>query len=259
MPCDDVRIGGTLSSSGISGGQSINNAGIAIQDWSGLFGHVGYSLSPARVAGRPGVVLVGDALPKERYLTLNLAMTQKRRTGGSVLGSAGAYLWSNTDLILGYLADLLGFYLEVDDPLSTTRFVHLKAPDPANVDAFRNERRAVIPLIADEPYWKVGGTEITSTGTGAGTVTNTGNATVYDAIISFSGAGNYVNSTAGWTITVSGACVVDLGNRTITVAGVNSDNLLTSRTDREWGWFLPGANTISRSVTSTVTLRSQYD
>lgn len=258
MPCDDVRIGGTLSSSGISGGISINNAGIAIQDWSGLFGHVGYSLSPARVAGRPGVVLVGDALPKERYLTLNLAMTQKRRTGGTVQASAGAYLWANTDLILQYLSDPLGFYLEVDDPGTTTRFVHLYAPDPASIEAFRNERRAVIPLIADEPYWKVGGNEVTSTGTGAGTVTNSGNVTVYDGIISFSGAGNYVNSTAGWTLAVSSAAVVDLGNRTVTVGGVNSDNLLTTRTDREWGWFLPGANTISRSVSSTLTYRPQY-
>lgn len=258
MSCDDVRIGGILSASGISGGVSINNAGIAVNDWSGLFGHVGYSSTAARVAGRPGVTLVGDALPKERYLTLNLAMTQKRRTGGSVLGSAGEYLWSNTDLILGYLVDPTGFYLEVDDPLSTTRFVFCNAPDPTSIDLLRNERRSIIPIICGEPYWKVGGTEITSTGTGAGTVTNTGNATVYDAIISFSGAGNYVNSTAGWTITTTGACIVDLGNRTIQVGGVNSDNLVSGRTDQAWGWFLPGANTISRSVTSTLTMRSQY-
>jgi hypothetical protein len=258
MACDDLRIGGTLSSSGISGGQSINNSGIAVQDWSGLFGHVGYTLTAARVNGRPGVTLVGDALPKERYLTLNLALINARRTGGSVLSTTGGYLWANTDLILQYLADPTGFYLEVDDPIAT-RFVFCNAPDPATIDYLRAERRAVIPLIASEPYWKVGGTETTSTGTGAGTVTITGNVNVYDAIISFSGAGNYVNSAAGWTLTVSAACIVDLGNRTVQVGGVNSDNLLTSRTDREWGWFIPGANTISRSVTSTVTLRSQYN
>ena len=257
MVCDDLRIGGTLSSSGISGGVSINGTGIVVQDWSGLFGHVGYTLTGARVSGRPGVTLVGDALPKERYLTLNLAFLQERRTGGSVDTNPGGYLWSNTDLVLGYLANPTGFYLEVDDPVGT-RFVFCNAPDPASIDYLRNERRAVIPLVASEPYWKVGGTETTSTGTGAGSVTNTGNATVYDAIISFSGAGNYINSTAGWTITVSSACVVDLGDRTVKVAGVNSDNLMT-RTDRDWGWFEPGANTISRSVTSTMTMRSQYD
>jgi hypothetical protein len=259
MACDDLRIGGTLSASGISGGVSINNAGIAVMDWSGIFGHVGYSSFAARVAGRPGVTLVGDALPKERYLTLNLAMTQKARTGGPVEPSLGAYLWENTDTVLGYLADPVGFYLEVDDPLSTTRFVFCNAPDPALIDLFREERRTSIPIVCSEPYWKVGGQESTNTGTGAGTITNTGNATVYDAILDFAGAGAYTNSTAGWTLTVSAACVLDLGNRTIQVAGVNSDNLLTGRTDQAWGWFLPGANTITRSATVTTTFRSQYN
>lgn len=258
MACDDLRIGGTLSATGISGGVSINNSGIAVQDWSGLFGHVGYSSFAARVAGRPGITLVGDALPKERYLTLNMAFTQAARTGGSVQSSRGAYLWNNTDTFLGYLTNPTGFYLEVDDPLSTTRFVFCNAPDPTAIDMFREERRAAFGLVATHPFWKVGGTEITATGTGAGTITNVGNATVYDAIISFSGAGNFINSTAGWTLTVSAACIVNLGLRTVTVGGVNSDNLLTGRTAQAFGWFVPGANTISRSVTSTTTLRSQW-
>lgn len=259
MPCDDLRIGGTLSASGITGAVSINNAGIAVNDWSGIFGHTGYTVVPARIAGRPGVTLVGDALPKERYLTLNLAMTQMQRTGGAVQSSPGAYLWHNTDTVLGYLTDPTGFYLEVDDPLSTTRFVFCNAPDPASIDLLKNERRSVIPLVASEPFWKVGGTETSNTGTGAGSITNTGNATVYDAILNFSGAGTYTNSTAAWTLTVSAACIIDLGNRTIQVAGVNSDNLLTARTDQAWGWFLPGSNTLSRSVSVTTTFRSQWD
>lgn len=258
MACDDLRIGGTLSASGISGGISINNSGIAVQDWSGLFGHVGYSSVGAKVAGRPGVMLVGDALPKERFLTLSLAFTQAKRTGGSTLASPGAYLWSNTDLILGYMADPLGFYLEVDDPLSTTRFVHCNAPDPASIDYLRQERRAVFPLLATQPYWKVGLQESTNTTNGAGSITNSGNVTVYDAILTFSGAGSFTNSTAAWTLTVSAACVLNLGTRTVTVAGVNSDNLLTARTDQAWGWFLPGANTIATTVSVTTTYRSQY-
>lgn len=258
MACDDLRIGGTLSASGLTGGTSIGNAGIVVQDWSGLFGHVGYSSFAARVAGRPGITLVGDALPKERYLTLNLAFTQKLRTGGAVQTSPGAYLWNNTDTILAFMSNPTGFYLEVDDPFTTTRFVFCNSPDPASIDYLRQERRAVFPLVATHPFWKQGGTEITATGSGAGTITNAGNATVYDAIISFSGAGNFINSTAGWTLTVSAACVVNLGLRTVTVGGVNSDNLLTGRTSQAWGWFLPGANTISRSVTSTATLRSQW-
>lgn len=35
MPtCDDLRIGGTLSATGITGGTSVNNYGISVEDWS---------------------------------------------------------------------------------------------------------------------------------------------------------------------------------------------------------------------------------
>lgn len=259
MPvCNDLRLGGTLSASGITGGVSINNSRIAIADWSGIFGHVGHSYQNLAVAGRPGVVLTGDGLPLERFVTLPLLITRWNETGRGALTapSEGAQMWDNTDLLIGYLGTRTGFYLEVDDPDGTKRFTFCYA---ANADPISQTkwRRITVALISPWPYWKLGGTEFTNTASGAGTITVTGNVPVFDPVITFSAAGTYSNTTAGWTLTTTGACVIDVGARTVQVGGVNNDNLLT-RTDREWAWFEVGANTISRSVSCTTTMRMQY-
>lgn len=260
MACDDLRIGGTLSATGISGGISIADSRLTISDWSGIFGHVGYSLQVVQISGRPGGTLVGDGLGLVRFITLPLLITRWSTTGkGSLVASSyGKQLWDNTDLILGYLANPDGFYLEVDDPETGTRFTQCFTPNPSPISQIE-WRRMSIPIVSPWPYWSEGGNELTNTGTGAGSLTNNGNVPIYDAILTFSGAGTFTNSTAGWTITVSAACVIDLGNRTVQVAGVNSDGLMTARTSRDWGWFEVGANTLARSVSVTVTYREQFE
>jgi hypothetical protein len=166
-------------------------------------------------------------------------------------------MWDNTDQIAVYLADRDGFYLEVDHPTLGSRFELCYALNAASISQPKRERNIVVPLTCPWPYWKEGGTEFTNTATGAGTITNTGDVTIYDPVITFSGAGTYTNSTEGWTLTTTGACVIDVGARTVTVGGVNNDNLLT-RTDREWAWFAVGANSVTRSVSCTTTFRVQY-
>lgn len=260
MPdCDDLRIGGTLSGSGITGGVSIQDTRIMVSDWSGIFGHVGHSYQPMAVAGRPGVVLTGDGLPLERFITLPLLITRWNEVsrGAITAPSEGAQLWDNTDLLLGYLANRNGFYLEVDDPDGTSRFAFCYAVTPAAISQIE-WRRMAVGLIAPWPYWKLGDTQFSDTASGGGTITITGNVPVFDPVITFSGAGTYTNTTAGWTLTTTGACVVDVGARTVQVGGVNNDNLLT-RTDREWAWFEVGANSITRSVSCTTVLRQQYE
>lgn len=261
MPnCDDLRIGGVLSASGIAGGISIQDTRIMVSDWSGIFGHVGYSLQAVQVSGRPGSALVGDGLGLSRSITLPLLITRWGPTskGALVASSYGKQLWDNTDLLLGYLADNAGFYLEVDDPEAGTRFVQAYAINPAPL-AQREWRRIQVPLLCPWPYWSEGDAENSVAGSGAGTITVGGNVDVFDAILTFSGAGTYTNSTAGWTLTVSAACVINCKTRRVTVGGVNSDNLLTARTHRDFAWFQPGANTISRSVSVTTTWRDQFE
>ena len=262
MACDDLRIGGTLSGSGITGGVSISDTRIAVADWSGIFGHVAISRQAVGVTGRPGVTLVGDALPLERVITLPLLITRWNQTTkyGLTEPTFGEQLWRNTDLLLGYLADPDGFYLETDDPDGTTRFVLGYALSAVPIGQ-TSWRRLTVPILCPYPYWRLGGTQQSVFGSGAGTVTIVGNVNVYDAVLVFAGDGTYTNSTAAWSITITGsssAVTVDLGARTVKQAGVDADNLM-SRTDREWGFFVPGLNTLARSVSVTTTLRDQFE
>lgn len=258
-PCDDLRIGGTLTGPGITGGISIQNTRMMVADWSGIFGHVGHSLKPLQIAGRPGVVLTGDGLPLARQIALPLVVTNWNEQGARKKSSAsfGGQLWDNTDLLASYLANRAGFYLEVDHPDLGSRFAYCYAMVPAGFTQME-WRRATIPMTAPWPYWKEGGAEFSLAGSGAAVITVLGDVPIWDPVLSFSAAGTYTNSTAGWTIVTSGACVVDVGARRITVAGVDSDNLLTSRTHREIAWFEPGANSVTRSVSVTTTFRNQY-
>jgi hypothetical protein len=76
----------------------------------------------------------------------------------------------------------------------------------------------------------------------------------------FAGDGTFTHSTLGWTLTITGsasAVTVDLGARTVTQAGVPADQLLTRNT-RDWGWFTPGSNAVTSTVSVVWTWRPQY-
>jgi hypothetical protein len=122
-------------------------------------------------------------------------------------------------------------------------------------------RRLSVPLWSPNPYWRAGGTQSTDTISGADTLAVAGNVSVYDAVLVFSGDGAFTNSTAGWTLTIAGSVspvTVDLGQRTVTQAGSPADQLLTP-TDRSWGWFRPGNNSVTSSVSTTVTWRNSFN
>lgn len=249
--CDDLYLGGTLSGTGITGGTNINSTLLGVENWSGVLGHTGLGYNPVEVSGRPGGTLTGDGLAKARLLNLNMVIM---RNGALATGPLN--LVANTDTFLTLLAKPAGNYLEVVLPDATRRFLHVTALDPASIGQQRTNRHISVPLYSSLPYWHLGGTQ--SSYTSGGTITNAGPMTVYDAVVTM-GNGTFTNSTAGWSLTIAGAAgsvIVDLGARTVTESGVPADQLLT-RTDREWGWFLPGANTVTGSA--TVTWRSQYN
>lgn len=249
--CDDLWLGGTLSGSGITGGTNINSTLLGVEDWSGVLGHTGISYVPVEVSGRQGGSLTGDGLAKARLLQLNMVITRN-----GLLSSGPINLVANTDTFLSLLAKPAGNYLEIVLPDASKRFLHVTALDPASIGQPKTNRHISVSLYSPQPYWHLGGTQ--SSYTSGGTITNAGQVTVYDAVVVFAADGTFTNSTAGWSLTItgsSGAVTVDLGNRTVTQAGIPADQLLT-RTDRDWGWFLPGANTVSGSA--TVTWRTQY-
>lgn len=250
-PCDDLRLGGTLTATGISGGTSINSTKIAVADWAPIFGSPGVSSSPLEVAGRPGAFFAGDELGRARLLNLPIRLT---RVGAL---TACENVWDNTDDFLTLVtADT---YLEVDID-STSRFLPVKTIDSSSFSDWRTSRSISIPLISAWPYWREGGNQSTDTIAGADTLVVAGRKTVYDPVLVFAGAGTFTNTTNGWSITATAGSfpvTVDLGARSVTVGGVAATNRVR-RTSRDWGWFTVGNNTVTSSSSVVVTWRSQY-
>jgi len=228
---------------------SINDTRIFVSDWSGLLGKVGYDRQLVSVAGRAGGYAVGDGVPDIRFATLNLAVTRWAATGRGALTETDEehQLEANTDLLVGYLGDPDGFYLERDMPDGSTRFVHAYAIDPAPIGQ-REWRRLSVPLRCDTPYWLSGGSESSDSLAGSDTLTNGGNARLYSGVLTFPSTGATLASSAlGWTIATaatSAAVVVDLAARTVVRSGTNVDGLLTLA-DGVWPYFEPGANAVT--------------
>lgn len=256
--CDDLRLGGTLTGSGITGGTTINGTTLAVEDWSSILGHTGISFTPVEVAGRPSSYLVGDGLPLSRYPTLNMRI--KSQGECDALDTPADRLLENTDTFMALIARPGGNYLEVDLPDATSRFIHVTALTPALVSQSSQVRRINVPLFSQHAYWHAGGTQSTDTISGADTLVVGGNVTVYDAVLVFAGDGTFTHSGLGWSITIAGstgAVTVDLGARTVKQAGIDADQLLT-RTDNPWGWFISGNNAVTADVSVSVTWRNQY-
>jgi len=259
VTCDDLRLGGTLSSSGISGGTSINSTAIMVSDWAGLFGTAGITGQALEVNGRPGVLYGGDFLGRGRFFNLNMQMTRYGPNKTLVEATPQEQLQANTDDFLQLLT-VPETYLEVDMPDGTSRFLQVTNLDPAYMSKATKVRQIAPPLVADWPYWRQGGQEETDTISGADTITVGGDKSVYDPVLVFAGDGTFTHNALGWSIEVTGsggAVTVDLGNRTVTEGGNPALNRIR-RSDRDWGWFTVGSNSVTTDVSVVVTWRSQF-
>lgn len=265
MPtCDDLRLGGTLSSSGITGGVSINGTAYTVTDWSTIFGTPGQSGSQVEVFGRAGAESVGDLLPQGSAFTLSIAILDRNTAGGLTEPTKAEQKQANTDRFLSLLASRSGVYLEVDIADGTSRFKLVRNFTPAPVQQPRRLRTVRAPLVSDWGLWHEGGMEDSETISGGDTITIDGE-TVWDAQLVFSGDGTFTHSDLGWAIEVtgsSGPVTVNLGNRTVTEGGVAATNRIRRTTvpqmGRFWGWFVNGVNNVTSDVSVDVVWREQY-
>lgn len=262
--CDDLRLGGTLSSTGITGGLSINNTAYSVADWSTIFGTPGLSGSQVQVFGRPGAISAGDLLPQFRTFTLRLNIKDRDDSGGLTEPTAAEQLQANTDAFLSLLGSRTGEYLEVDMPDGTSRFLLVRNLSPAPISQPRRLRSIRAPLESNWGLWREGGNENDETINGTDTLAITGE-TVYDAVLEFSGDGTFTHDDLGWAIEVtgsSGTVTVDLGARTVTEGGSAATNRIRRTTvpgmGRVWGWFPPGTNNVTTDVAVDVIWRTQY-
>jgi len=258
--CDDLRLGGTLSASGIAGGTSINSTALGVADWSQILGSAGMSARLQQINGRPGGFISGDQLGKMRFPILSMRITDLDAFGGLTEPTRYEQKVANTDVFLGLISDPAGQYLELDMADGSQRFIHAHNLDAAALFQPRKLRTIRVPLVSTYPYWKAGGQESSQTISGADVMAFAGNREVYDAVLVFSGDGTFTHSDLGWTIQVTGsagAVTVDLGARTVTEGGADALNRIR-RNNRKWGWFVPGSNNVTSDVSVVVTWRQSF-
>ncbi len=258
--CDDLRLGGTLSAAGLTGGTSINSTALAVADWSQILGSAGISGQVQVINGRPGGLISGDLLGRERYPILAMRITESDDAGGLSEPTRYEQKVVNTDVFLGLITDPDGQYLELDMPDGTSRFIHVSNLGPAPIIQPRRSRTVRVPLVSPFPYWKAGAQEDTDTINGVDVMTVGGNREVYDAVLVFAGDGTFTHDDLGWSIEVTGsgaAVTVDLGDRTVTEAAADALNRIR-RDSRKWGWFVPGANNVTTDVSVVATWRSSH-
>jgi hypothetical protein len=263
MPaCNDLRIGGTLSATGITGGTSINSYAIAVEDWSQILGTAGLSGSVQLVNNRPGGFVAGDLTPKPRFPTLALTMSEFNAAGGLTAPTGPEQKQDNTDDLFALIANPGGNYLEVDMPDNTSRFLYVYNLDAAPIRQPNKTRSIRVPLVSPYGYWKAGGNQSTDTIAGPDTMVVGGNANVWDAVLTFPAAPDttFTHSTLGWAIQVigaSGPVTVNLGTRTVTEGGSPAENLLR-HTDDYWGYFTPGNNSVTATGSVGVVWRNSW-
>lgn len=261
--CDDLKLGGTLSATGITGGTSINSTALYITDWTSILGTPGISGSVTQIAGLPGGRPGGDGLPSPRFFTLNIGMTRWNSTtpGGLTEPTPEEELWENTDDFLTLLAAATLDHpapLEILLPDGTARFLEVANIDPAPIAPAGTRRQISVPLVAQWPYWRASGNESTDTITTSDTLVIGGRVNVYNPVLVFSGDGTFEGP--DWEIEVvdsGGPVTVDLGARTVTEGGLAATNRIR-RTKRYWGYFTAGNNTVDSDVSVEVKWRNQW-
>lgn len=267
VTCDDLKLGGTLSAAGLTGATSINSTALGVADWSTLFGTVGQSGTLVGVYGRPGVIVAGDRLPRERLLTLSVNVHSRVVAGEDCTPSEQALL-DNTDTFLELASRRDGVYLEVTLPDGTTRFTQVENLDPGPMVQPSFFRRFNIPFVARWGMWWSGGQESSQVVSGGTVVAVGGTQIVYDAVLTFSAATTFLHLGLGWGIEALAGTfplTVDLGKRLV-YTGSNPDNHATNRIRRTvvpgdgrlWGWFEPGNNNTTAGANVTVTWRNQW-
>lgn len=249
--CNDLRLGGTLSDSGITGGLSINDTNLSVADWSSILNTGGVRGSVVAVSGRPGGRVVGDLHGRPRFLTLRLNVHRMGPNFTQPLPPL-EQLVKNTDDFMTLISDPFGNYLELDMPDGSSRFLHVVSLDPSEVFQPRSVRSIRSPMVSPWPYWRDSLPEDES----IGALTVDSRVPVYDPVFTTSGDG--VISSSEWSLTIAGSTgtvVIDVGARTVTDNGVPADNILRV-SSRDWAWLNPGANTLTGS--GTVKWRNQY-
>lgn len=263
-PCVSLKLGGTVTDAGITGGIEIGDLRYQVNSWSNLWGSIPIRGSHQRISGRAGRVLTGSRLPDMRLLTLNLRSMPWDSTGGYSDGAG--YTDAECGQIIENLLGMVGFFGD-SDPLviewiiDTSRSLYLEAFAVQGAPVITEGKHRLIsqPLEASYPYWRESVLQ-TDTISGGDTITNPGTAEIFDAELVFSGDGSFSNSTTGLDIAVSGSTgpvTIDALTGVVTMAGVDADGVAAYDSSQIMR-FARGVNTVSSTVSVDVKTRPAY-
>jgi hypothetical protein len=213
--------------------------------------------------GRDGETYRFDKSLSQRYMTLTVATFDRNFEGLITEADRCDQLDVNIDTLLGLID---GRFIIERDVLGETRWIQAElAADVTAVSGpvFGQNNSAytfLIPVRCPYPLWQSETLNQTVI-SGAGTISNAGNARIPNAEFVFSGDGTFTNSDGdeegnsyGMTISGSGAAVtVDVGAGTVVESGSPADNTFTA--DKAWWMRLGRTGDIATvNVTSTVSV-----
>ena len=263
--CSRLRLGGSISGSVLSGGTTIDAAGIAISTSTGMLGHPGYRGANPQLLGSDGSFHQTSKPLRARNLTLNFRAYGRDATG-LVVTSVGEHLEANMDQILE-LIDGAGeqIILERDMADGTTRWIQIQNLVAASFaeGTFFNPSMGSYDLpvfaVAAYPYWQSEAEHTQVVTPGADTIVNAGNARISNAVFALAGAGSFTNDDSGDVLTATAVVTVDVGLRTISNAGSPTPGRLDPP-NRDY-WFRLGkgtTNVTAAAVNTTVTYRDHW-
>lgn len=261
MICEDIKIGGTVTAGGITGGTSVSNYALMVADYSNLWGNVAKRAAAVRSIGQPGGVVTGLEIPDYRISTLTLRSTNLDATGGT---ATAQQLWDNQDTLTSLFTAAGGSVLEWILPAESrwTRFYTLQS---AGVQVVGKYRTLSIPLTGVWPYWQ-SDTQQSQVVNGAGVSISIGGTVqrIYNPTIVFSADGTFTDNTSGLAITVTGSgAPVTVARDTTTgrwtaLEGGSPVPGKLSIADPRW-IFLTRGGTFTSTVSCTVYWRNQWE
>jgi len=269
MPvCDRVRVGGTISGSTLSGGTLIESQAFALLDGhSALLGHPGFQGSDPTRLGIDGEDYQADKAYRPRFMTLSVAAFDRSFNGTITAADRCDQLDINVDTLMGLID---GRFIVERDTEAGTRWIKCQVaagvvaiPGPV-FGGTHSAYTFAIPVKAAYPLWQSETLHQTVI-SGAGTITNAGNARIPNAEFVFAGDGTFTNSDGdengdsyGMTVAgSSGAVTVNVEAGTVTEGGSAADNLFTADKPYWMRLGVPG-DVASVSVTSTVSTTVNY-
>lgn len=259
VPCQRIRIGGTVSGSTISDGTSIQTAGIFVSTLTGLMGHPGRRGGNSAIPYLDGQLRRSRKFSRPRQLTLTVEVRDRDSVGAITYGEGRGRHWEeNMDTLLRLL-DGAGESVIIERDMSTgdTRWIEAEMlVGAAFAQGFRGGTHqtyvAVFPLEAAYPYWQ---TELQNTIAFGGGFTPIGNATLANPVLSFTGNGRVTHNQTSDYIEISGGSgfgtpiLVDVGARSVTQGGADRSNRLIHNRP----WWMRLASGVAATFTTTAT------